>query len=264
MITDILQKILLEKKREVEHCSNQKSVSEIKRSLKDVEPPRDFLAAINKKIANDKSAVIAEIKKASPSKGLIRKNFNPGAIAKSYEAHGAACISILTDKSFFQGSLKDLMLARAATRVPIIRKDFIVDSYQIAEARLAGADCILLIAAALEKNQMKEFEEEAISYGMSVLVEVHNMLELEQALNLKTPLIGINNRNLRTFETDIQVTLNMVKDIPSNKIIITESGIHSKSDVEKLTRAGVRGFLVGEAFMREADPGLALAQIFDF
>jgi indole-3-glycerol phosphate synthase len=213
-------------------------------------------------MANQQAAVIAEIKKASPSKGVLRDNFIPADIAQSYAEHGAACLSVLTDAQFFQGSVDYLKQARASCDLPVLRKDFMVDAYQVYESRAMGADCILLIAACLDDAQMKDFEAIARSLDMAVLVEVHDDAELARALKLKTPLIGINNRNLHTFEVSLDTTLGMLKDVPPDRILVTESGISSAADVEKMREAQVHAFLVGEAFMRAADPGQALSDLF--
>ena len=261
-MNNILDKILDTKRHEVESAKSQFSLTQIERGIKDSEGPRDFLGAIRKKINSGSPAVIAEIKQASPSKGLISKNFQPGVIAESYELNGAACLSVLTDSKYFKGCLDDLREAKLATRLPVLRKDFMIDRYQIAEARLAGADCILLIAAALDLHIMKELEKLATSYGMAVLVEIHDSDELDLALELQTPLIGVNNRNLRTFKTDINNTFDIISQIPEDRILVTESGIKTNSDVVKLRAAGVHSFLVGEAFMTEEDPGLVLSKLF--
>jgi indole-3-glycerol phosphate synthase len=220
------------------------------------------VAALRSKIAAGLPAVIAEIKKASPSKGLLRARFDPAAIAASYERCGAACLSVLTDTTFFQGRLDDLRAARAACRLPVLRKDFTIDAYQIHEARAAGADCILLIAAALELNAIHELENAARESGLAVLVEVHDAAELERALELKTPLIGINNRNLRTFETHLETTLDLLERIPSDRLVVTESGILTPDDVRRMRARRVDCFLVGEAFMRAEDPGAELERLF--
>ena len=220
--------------------------------------PRDFLGALKKKTP----AVIAEIKRASPSRGVLRENFDPAAIARSYEAAGAACLSVLTDREFFQGAPEHLRAAREACALPVLRKDFIVDEYQVAEARAMGADCILLIAACLDLPSMKNLEGRATELGMAVLVEVHDGEELEAALELQTPLIGVNNRDLRTFETKLETTLALMSRIPPEKLLVTESGILSPRDVERMRSAGVNVFLVGEAFMRAPDPGGALRALF--
>jgi indole-3-glycerol phosphate synthase len=223
---------------------------------------RDFVGALHAKHAEGKPAIIAEVKKASPSKGVIRENFVPADIAKSYEQGGAACLSVLTDVQFFKGSVAYLEQARAACSLPVLRKDFIVDPYQILEARAMGADCILLIAAVLQPSQMRDLEAFAHSLGLAVLVEVHDRDELEQALTLKTPLMGINNRNLRTFETSIETTIGMLDMVPNDRIVVTESGILSRVDVDRLRAMDVQTFLVGEAFMRADDPGTELARMF--
>ena len=223
---------------------------------------RDFVGALKAKIAAGKPAVIAEIKKASPSKGVIRADFRPAEIAADYAAHGAACLSVLTDRQFFQGAPEYLQAARAACALPVLRKDFLVDAYQVYEARAMGADAILLIAAALDLPTMRDFEAIARSFGLAVLVEVHNGDELDAALQLETPLIGVNNRNLRTFEVSLQTTLDLLPRIPADRIVVTESGILAGADVELMHRHGVGTFLVGEAFMRQERPGAALAELF--
>jgi indole-3-glycerol phosphate synthase len=224
--------------------------------------PRDFVGSIHKKIMANKAAVIAEIKKASPSKGVIREDFKPAEIAKSYEKAGAACLSVLTDEQYFQGSAAYLKQARAACKLPVLRKDFIIDEYQVFEARAMGADCILLIVAALELAQMQKLEALANELGMAVLVEVHDADELALALQLDTPLIGINNRNLRTFEVSLQTTLELLKIMPEDRFVVTESGIFTPDDVKLMLDNQVQGFLVGEAFMRQDDPGAELARVF--
>jgi indole-3-glycerol phosphate synthase len=226
-------------------------------------PPRGFTAAVRAKFAADKPAVIAEIKKASPSRGVLRAHFDPVAIASSYEQHGAACLSVLTDADFFQGSEEYLQRARAACALPVLRKDFIIDPYQVYEARVIGADCILLIVAALDDAQMRGLARLSAELHMDVLVEVHDAEELARALLLDTPLIGINNRNLRTFETRLGTTFDLLKRIPDDRIVVTESGIHSRDDVALMRDNGVHAFLVGEAFMRAADPGEELSNLFD-
>ena len=220
--------------------------------------PRDFVAALQKK----RPAVIAEIKKASPSRGVLRESFDPAAIARSYEKNGAACMSVLTDKQFFQGDAEHLRAARAACALPALRKDFVVDPWQVHESRMLGADCILLIAACLSRAEMLELERVAHSLAMAVLVEVHDAEELEKAAALKTPLLGINNRNLKTFETRLETTIELLPRVPKGRIVVTESGILAPSDVERMRGHGVETFLVGEAFMRAADPGAALRQLF--
>lgn len=261
-MNDILAKILETKKVEVTTARQMRSESDLLREAKSRKDVRGFARAIEEKIARGKPGVIAEIKKASPSKGVIRENFNPTEIAASYAAHGAACLSVLTDVQYFQGSYDYLRQARAACALPVLRKDFIVDPYQVVSSRALGADCILLIAAALTPSQLKEFEEVAIELGMDVLVEVHDRSELEVALQLQTTLLGINNRNLRTFETSLNNTLDLLEQIPEGKRVVTESGILSTDDVRLMRDNGVHAFLVGEAFMRAPDPGVALQQMF--
>ena len=224
-------------------------------------PPRDFLGAVRDRLAAGKAAVIAEIKKASPSKGLLRADFNPAAIARSYESAGATCLSVLTDRDFFQGAREHLVQARSACVLPVLRKDFVIEPYQVHESRAMGADCILLIAAALARQDMQGLEASARSLGMSVLVEVHDEGELEAALTLQTPLLGINNRDLRTFETRLETTLQLLGQVPRGKIVVTESGILAPSDVARMRAAAVNAFLVGEAFMRAPDPGAALRNL---
>ena len=261
-MSDILNKILAVKAQEVAAAKPAKSLSKLRSEAEQNEMPRDFTGAIRDKIAGGQAAVIAEIKKASPSKGVLREDFRPADIAASYARHGAACLSVLTDEQFFQGGMDSLKKARAACELPVLRKDFIVDEYQIYQARAMGADAILLIAAALLPKQMKEFEALANSLGMAVLVEVHDKAELNLALQLSTPLIGINNRNLRTFEVSLQTTLNLLPHIPVDRIVITESGILKAEDVRLMRGNMVNAFLVGEAFMRADDPGAELAKVF--
>lgn len=261
-MNDMLATILEAKKAEVASARQMRSESEVLREAKSRQDLRGFARAIEEKIAQGKPAVIAEIKKASPSRGVIRENFNPVEIATSYAAHGAACLSVLTDVKFFQGSYDYLRQARAACTLPVLRKDFMIDSYQVAHARALGADCILLIVAALAPNQLRDLESAAMELGMDVLVEVHDRSELETALTLKTPLLGINNRNLRTFETSLENTLELLDDIPEGKRVITESGILSRDDVRLMREHNVHAFLVGEAFMRAPDPGEALRELF--
>lgn len=261
-MSDILNKIIATKHREVAAAKQTKSLAEIQTEAAAQSAPRDFVGAIRAKIAAKQSAVIAEIKKASPSKGVIRSDFNPAEIAKSYAEHGAACLSVLTDREYFQGAPEYLRAARAACNLPVLRKDFMVDEYQVAEARAMGADCILLIAAALTLEKMQALEAKATSYGMAVLVEVHNGEELESALQLKTPLLGINNRNLRTFEVSLQTTIGLLPRIPNNRIVVTESGILKPEDVQLMRLNNVNAFLVGEAFMRAEAPGVELARVF--
>jgi indole-3-glycerol phosphate synthase len=261
-MSDILNKILATKAIEVAAAKAKISLDEVKKLAENQPKPRDFIGAIRAKIAKNQPAVIAEIKKASPSKGVIRANFNPAEIAKSYAAGGAACLSVLTDVEYFQGSADYLKQARAACNLPVLRKDFMIDSYQVYEARAMGADCILLIVAALELSKMRELETVAHSLGMAVLVEVHDGDELELALQLETPLVGINNRNLRTFDVTLQTTLGLLDRLPDDRIIVTESGIFTADDVKLMTDNHVHTFLVGEAFMRQPDPGLELAKVF--
>ncbi len=261
-MSDILQRILATKRDEVAAARAAVSDSEVERQAKATHPPRDFAGALRARIAAGKPAVIAEVKRASPSKGLLRENFDPAAIARSYEAAGAACLSVLTDRQYFQGAPQHLATARAACALPVLRKEFIVDPYQVLEARVMGADCVLLIVSALSPAQMKSFEATASDLGMSVLVEVHDAAELEAALALSTPLIGINNRSLRTFETRLETTLGLLPKVPAGRIVITESGILSRADVRRMREAGVDAFLVGEAFMRAPEPGAALRALF--
>lgn len=261
-MSDILNKILAVKAQEVAVAQEQMPLAQMQAEAERALPARDFVGALRHKIAAGRAAVIAEIKKASPSKGVLREDFRPAEIAVSYAQHGAACLSVLTDEQFFQGGTEYLKQARAACSLPVLRKDFIVDAYQIYQARAMGADAILLIAAALSLEQMQEFESLAHGLGMAVLVEVHDGDELEQALQLQTPLIGINNRNLRTFEVSLQTTLGLLPRIPSSRIVVTESGILKPEDVVLMRAHHVHAFLVGEAFMRAPDPGLALARLF--
>jgi indole-3-glycerol phosphate synthase len=257
---DILQEIVEEKWREVEARQKRKPVSLLLEKV--TSEPRGFYSAIESRTKKGQNAVIAEIKKASPSKGIIRDNFDPVSIAKSYETAGAACLSVLTDSKFFKGSDEYLVDARSAVSIPVLRKDFIIDPYQIHEARCLGADCILLIVSILDKIRLKQFSDLAISLGMDVLVEVHDEEELELALEISPALLGINNRNLRTFEVDLQVTLALLKKVPADTLVITESGIHTSQDVELMNENHVYGFLVGESFMRETDPGAMLNSLF--
>jgi indole-3-glycerol phosphate synthase len=262
-MSDILNKILAVKRDEVTAALASKSLAALRVEAEAQSPARPFAAAIEKKMAVGQAAVIAEIKKASPSKGVLRANFQPAEIAASYEKHGAACLSVLTDRPFFQGATEYLPAARAACALPVLRKDFMVDAYQVYEARAMGADAILLIAAALDLATLHEFEALATDLGMAVLVEVHNADELEIALELKTPLLGINNRNLRTFEVSLQNTLDLLPRIPAERIVVTESGILAAADVQLMRTHHVHAFLVGEAFMRAPVPGEALARLFN-
>lgn len=261
-MSDILNKIIATKEVEVAAAKAQKPLAAVQAEAQLAAPTRDFVGSIRAKIANQQSAVIAEIKKASPSKGVIRADFNPAEIAKSYEQGGAACLSVLTDIEYFQGSPEYLKQARAACSLPVLRKDFMIDPYQVYEARAMGADCILLIAAAISLEKMRELEAIAHVLGMAVLVEVHNGEELELALQLETPLLGINNRNLRTFEVTLDTTLGLLARIPANKIVVTESGIFTSDDVALMRKNNVHTFLVGEAFMRQPEPGVELAKVF--
>ncbi len=262
-MSDILKKILAVKAVEVAAARARKPLAQVRAEAEQALPARDFVGSIRAKIADGQPAVIAEIKKASPSKGVIRADFRPAEIAASYAQHGAACLSVLTDEQFFQGSAEYLKQARAACALPVLRKDFMVDEYQIWEARAMDADAILLIAAALTLSQMQAFEALAHSLGMAVLVEVHDDDELTTALQLQTPLIGINNRNLRTFDVTLQTTLNLLERIPENRIVVTESGIFTSDDVALMRRNKVHTFLVGEAFMRADNPGEMLELAFD-
>lgn len=261
-MTDILARILETKKAEVATARQMRSESELMREAKSRKDLRCFSHALEAKIAQGKPAVIAEIKKASPSKGIIRENFQPPEIATTYAAHGAACLSVLTDVQYFQGGYDHLRQARAACTLPVLRKDFMIDPYQIIHARALGADCILLIVAALSSKQLHELEAVAVELGMDVLVEVHDRDELETALDLQTSLLGINNRDLRSFQTRLETTLAMLPDVPEGKRVITESGILTPADVRRMREHGVEAFLVGEAFMRADDPGQALHQLF--
>ena len=266
-MSDILEKIVATKKIEIAHNLKQLSLAnqrdQAKSNNQDAKlKPRGFIRSIEQKIASGKAGVITEIKKASPSKGILRENFIPSEIAQSYEKHGAACLSVLTDVNYFQGCNDYLQQARAACSIPVLRKDFTIDPYQIYEARAIGADAILLIVACLELNQMKELESCAHELGLDVLVEVHNAEELDQALELNTPLLGINNRNLKTFEVTLQTTLSLLSSVPSNKTLVTESGILNRADVQLMRDNKVNAFLVGEAFMRSPNPGAALSDLF--
>lgn len=261
-MSDILNKIIATKHEEIAAARAVKPLAAVEAEAVAQAAPRDFVGAIRSKIAAGQPAVIAEIKKASPSKGVIRPDFQPADIARSYELHGATCLSVLTDRQYFQGCPDYLQQARAACALPVLRKDFMVDAYQVAEARAMGADCILLIAAALSLADMQALEAQAMGYGMAVLVEVHNGDELDAALQLKTPLLGINNRNLRTFDVALDTTLGLLPRIPNNRIVVTESGILAPEDVALMRASKVNAFLVGEAFMRAAEPGEELARLF--
>jgi indole-3-glycerol phosphate synthase len=261
-MSDILDKIVAVKHQEVAAALARKPLAAMRADAESRVLTRDFVGALRAKIAAGLPAVIAEVKKASPSKGILRPDFIPADIAQSYAEHGAACLSVLTDQQFFQGSIDYLKQARASCDLPVLRKDFMVDAYQVYEARAMGADCILLIAACLDDAQMKSLEALAMSLDMAVLVEVHDRAELDRALKLKTPLLGINNRNLKTFEVSLDATLGMLKDVPADRLLVTESGITTAADVQRMRTAGVQAFLVGETFMRADDPGQALAQLF--
>lgn len=263
MAEDILQKIVAVKREEIAEAIRRKPLAEVREDAESRVLTRDFVGAIRAKIAAGQAAVIAEVKKASPSKGVLREDFIAADIAQSYAEFGAACLSVLTDRQFFQGSVDYLKQARASCQLPVLRKDFMVDAYQIYESRVMGADCVLLIAAILDDGQMAELESIARMLDMAVLVEVHDEGELERALKLKTPLIGVNNRNLRTFEVSLDNTLVLRDKVPADRVLVTESGILSKADVTRMREAGVHAFLVGEAFMRAPEPGEALASLFE-
>jgi len=262
-MSDILQKIVEVKHEEVAAARKKRSLASQREEAESRRDVRGFEAALRAKLAANKSAVIAEIKKASPSKGVIRADFKPAQIAESYARHGAACLSVLTDVQFFQGAVEYLQAARAACELPVLRKDFMVSDYQVFEARAMGADCILLIAACLDDALMVDLEACALALGLGVLVEVHDGAELDRALmKLKTPLVGINNRNLKTFEVSLQTSLGLLPRVPPDRLLVTESGILGPADVQTMRAAGVNSFLVGEAFMRAPDPGQALAELF--
>jgi len=259
---DILVKILNRKREEINERSAKVSIAQLKQQCESADAVRGFIQSVENKIANKQSAVIAEIKKASPSKGLLRENFNPAEIAQSYASHGAACLSILTDKDYFQGNEEYLKQARAACSLPVIRKDFIIDPYQVYEARAIDADCILLIVAALDDENLQLLFDLAHALNMDVLMEVHDEKEMSRALKTGARLIGINNRNLRNFETSLDTTLSMLNMVNENHILVTESGIHNKNDVQLMRDNKVNAFLVGEAFMRADNPGEKLAELF--
>ena len=266
-MSDILQKIVAVKHEEIALALKTRSLADVRaqaeqrnRELGDV---RDFTGALRAKVAAGQAAVIAEVKKASPSKGVLREHFVPADIARSYAQHGAACLSVLTDERFFQGCEAYLKQAREACALPVLRKDFMVDAFQVYDARAMGADCILLIAACLDDAQMRDLEALAHELGMAVLVEVHDGQELDRALELKTPLVGINNRNLRTFDVTLETTLGLLLRVPADRLLVTESGILGPADVQRMRAADVHAFLVGEAFMRQPDPGAALSQLFN-
>ena len=261
--SDILERIVAVKREEIALARAQRSEASLRADAQARRDVRGFTAALRAKVVAGRAGVIAEVKKASPSKGVLRDDFAPGEIAASYERGGAACLSVLTDERFFQGSAAYLEQARAACALPVLRKDFIIDAYQVHEARAMGADCILLIVACLDDTHMADLEAQALALGMDVLVEVHDAAELERALRLATPLVGVNNRNLRSFEVSLNTTLELLPRLPADRLLVTESGIASRADVRRLRDAGVDVFLVGEAFMRAADPGAALLDLFE-
>lgn len=261
-MSDILERILATKHREVEAARAQLPLAELERRAREASPPRGFAAALQSRAAAGKPAVIAEIKRASPSKGLIRADFDPARIATSYAAHGAACLSVLTDREYFGGSREDLQAARAACSLPVIRKDFIVDAYQVVESRAWGADCILLIVDAVPDAKLLELEALSRSLGMDVLVESHDATQLDRALRLATPLMGVNNRDLRTFGIRLETTLELVGRVPPGRLLVAESGISTPGDVERLRAKKVSAYLVGGAFMAAEDPGRELARLF--
>lgn len=262
-MSDILDRINAVKREEVAAAQALKPLTALRAEAESrAEPTRGFEAALRAKITAGRSGVIAEVKKASPSKGVLREDFRPADIARSYEQHGAACLSVLTDAPHFQGSVEFLKQARAACALPVLRKDFMIDPYQVYEARAMGADCILLIAASLDDGLMAELEDCALGLGLDVLVEVHDGAELERALRLKTTMVGINNRNLKTFEVTLDTTLGLLKNVPADRLLVTESGILGPADVQRMRDAQVNAFLVGEAFMRAPDPGAALSALF--
>ncbi len=261
-VPDILQKILTRKLEEIEQRSELVDLHEISKRARLAGPPRGFVDSLKRRLDRGESAVIAEVKKASPSKGVIRQDFDPVQIAKSYENGGAACLSVLTDEDFFQGHDDFLIAARAACSLPVIRKDFMMDAYQVYEARAMGADCILLIVAALDDNKLKSLYQLSAELGMDTLVEVHDAEELQRALMLDLSFIGINNRNLRNFETHLSTTIDLLDSLPEDCFVITESGIHGRNDVKFMRDHGVNAFLVGEAFMRADEPGELLSELF--
>ena len=261
-MSDILNQIVAVKRDEVSLARRKRDLLSLRRDAESLGGQRDFISGLRRKIGAGAAGVIAEVKKASPSKGVLRERFEPAAIAESYAEHGAAALSVLTDVQFFQGSAAYLVQARAACALPVLRKDFMVDAYQLFEARAMGADAILLIAACLDDAQMADLEAQSQALGMAVLVEVHDATELDRALRLKTPLVGINNRNLRSFEVTLQTTLDLLPAVPADRLLVTESGIHAREDVQRMLDANVHAFLVGEAFMRAPDPGVALAALF--
>ncbi len=259
---DILQRILRRKREEIVQRCERLPLAELSASIERAPPPRPFAERLAQRVDRGEAAVIAELKKASPSKGVLRAEYDPGAIASSYERGGASALSVLTDRDFFQGDDEHLRRARAAGGLPVLRKDFIIDAYQVYEARALGADCVLLIVAALGDPLLRELSGLAAHLGMDALVEVHDAAELERALPLDQAVLGINNRNLRTFETRLQTTIDLVATVPDGRLVVTESGIHSREDVALMRSHDVHAFLVGEAFMRAADPGARLAELF--
>jgi indole-3-glycerol phosphate synthase len=261
-MSDILRRIVEVKREELVLARARRDLASWRREAEALGGQRDFVAALRAKVQAGQPAIIAEVKKASPSKGVLREQFVPSDIAATYEQHGAACLSVLTDEHFFHGSVAYLRQARAACELPVLRKDFMIDAYQVFEARAIGADCILLIAACLDDAQMADLEAQAHALGMAVLVEVHDGPELDRALRLRTPLVGINNRNLRTFDVSLDTTLGLLPQIPADRLLVTESGILTSADVARMRGAGVHTFLIGEAFMRAPDPGKALAAMF--
>lgn len=261
-MSDILKRIVAVKHEEIQAARASRGLASLRREAEATGDLRDFVGAMRARIGQGRSAVIAEIKKASPSKGVLREHFVPAEIALSYDSGGAACLSVLTDEQFFQGCAAYLQQARTACSLPVLRKDFMVDAYQVYEARAMGADCILLIAACLDDAEMADLEAQAHSLGMAVLVEVHDGRELDRALRLNTPLVGINNRNLRTFEVSLDTSLGLLSQVPADRVLVTESGVLGRGDVDRMRAAGVGAFLVGEAFMRASDPGQALAELF--
>ena len=261
-MSDILEKIVAVKHQEVAAAQKRKPLEVVRADAESRVLTRDFVGAMRSKIASGHAAVIAEVKKASPSKGVLRADFIPADIAQSYAEYGAACLSVLTDVQFFQGGVDYLKQARASCQLPVLRKDFMVDAYQIYESRAMGADAVLLIASCLDDAQLRDFEAIALGLDMAVLVEVHDQAELERALRLKTPLMGINNRNLKTFEVSLDTSLSLRTLVPADRILVTESGIQTRGDVLRLGAAGISAFLVGEAFMRASEPGEALAALF--
>lgn len=261
-MSDILDKIVAVKREELEAARERRSLADVRADAESRVLTRDFEAALRTRVDSGRNAVIAEIKKASPSRGVLREEFVPADIAQSYAEHGAACLSVLTDRRFFQGSADYLKQARASCQLPVLRKDFLIDPYQVYESRAMGADAVLLIVACLDDARMAEMEALARDLYMAVLVEVHDAAELERAQQLKTPLVGINNRNLRTFEVSLETTLSLRAELDPGRLLVTESGILAKTDVLRMNEAGVRAFLVGEAFMRAEDPGMAMSAMF--